>query len=95
MSDDSTIPNSSNGNGEFKPLAKPRFHLSRFLFYFITLAVLIIVYLKYSEIEFITEVFARANYMWLVAIIVLQALQNYFQALNYRDVLKIKDLNVS
>lgn len=33
--------------------------------------------------------------MWLVAIIVLQALQNYFQALNYRDVLKIKDLNVS
>ncbi len=94
MSDDTTTPNNSNGNDEFKPLAKPSFHLSRFLFYFITLAVLVIIYLKYSEIEFITEVFARSNYMWLAVIIVLQAFSYYFQALNYRDVLRMKDLEV-
>ncbi len=82
-----------NGRG-FSPLAKPRLNLHRFLFYFITLAALIVIYLKVSEFQLIKEVFLRSNFLWLFSIVVIQILSYYFIALNYRDVLRVKDLNV-
>lgn len=64
------------------------------MFYFITLAVLVIIYLEFSEIKLISSIFAASSIIWLSAIIVVQLFVYYFQALNYRDVLRIKDLEV-
>jgi uncharacterized protein (TIRG00374 family) len=72
----------------------PRFDLRQFLFYLITLAGLIIVYFKFSELKLIGFIFAASSLKWLAAIIVIQLFVYYFQALNYRDVLRIKDLEV-
>lgn len=81
--------------GEFKPLSKPRISLHRFAFYFITLAALILIYLKFSEVRLIRDLFLRSNFFWLVGVIVTQVISYYFLALNYRDVLRVKDLEVS
>jgi len=87
--------NIENSNGsKFSPLAKPRLSLRRFLFYFITLAALILIYLKISEFQLIKEVFLRSNFLWLFSIVMIQVLSYYFTALNYRDVLRVKDLDV-
>ena len=72
----------------------PKINLRQFLFYFITLAVLIIIYLRFSELRLIGSIFAKSSFIWLSAIIVIQLFVYYFQALNYRDVLRIKDLEV-
>ena len=87
---DTELPNGS----KFSPLAKPRLSLRRFLFYFITLAALIVIYLKISEFQLIKEVFLRSNFLWLFSIVIIQVLSYYFTALNYRDILRIKDLDV-
>lgn len=76
-------------------LTRPQIHLRRFLFYFVTLAALILVYLKFSEIRLLKEVFLRSNLAWLLAIIMVQVLSYYSLALNYRDVLRVKDLEVA
>lgn len=88
---DTELPNGS----KFSPLAKPRLSLRRFLFYFITLAALILIYLKISEFQLIKEVFLRSNFWWLFSIVIIQVLSYYFTALNYRDVLRVKDLDVN
>ncbi len=75
-------------------LIRPRISLRRFLFYFVTLAALVLIYLKFSEIRLLKEVFLRSNLAWLAAIIVTQVLSYYSLALNYRDVLRVKDLEV-
>jgi uncharacterized protein (TIRG00374 family) len=80
--------------GKFSPLAKPRLNLRRFLFYFVTLAALVVIYLKISEFQLIKEVFLRSNFLWLFSIVAVQILSYYFVALNYRDVLRVKDLDV-
>ena len=72
----------------------PKINLRQFLFYFITLAVLIIIYLRFSEIRLIGLLFAKSSFIWLSAIITIQVFVYYFQALNYRDILRIKDLEV-
>ncbi len=87
---DTELPNGD----KFSPLAKPRLSLRRFLFYFITLAALIVIYLKISEFQLIKEVFLRSNFLWLFSIVIIQVLSYYFTALNYRDVLRVKDLDV-
>ena len=81
-----------NGSNWYNSI--PRISLRQFLFYFITLAVLAVIYLRFSELQFIGSIFAKSNYGWLLAIIVIQLFVYYFQALNYRDVLRIKDLEV-
>ncbi|MEK7536934.1 MAG: lysylphosphatidylglycerol synthase transmembrane domain-containing protein [Patescibacteria group bacterium] len=72
----------------------PRINLRQFLFYFITLAVLIIIYIRLSEIRLIGSIFAKSSLGWLSAIIAIQLFVYYFQAMNYRDILRIKDLEV-
>lgn len=79
---------------QFQPLSRPRISLSRFAFYFITLAVLILIYIKFSEVKLIRDVFLRSNYFWLFGIVIVQIASYYFLALNYRDVLRVKDLDV-
>lgn len=68
--------------------------MRRFAFYFITLAALVLIYLKFSEVQLIRDIFLRANLVWLSGVILLQVFSYYFVALNYRDVLRVKDLNV-
>ena len=65
------------------------------MLYFITLAVLVLIYLRLDELKLIGSIFAVSNYGWLALIIVIQVFVYYFQALNYRDVLRIKDLEVN
>ena len=79
---------------QFQPLAQPRISLSRFAFYFITLAVLVLIYLRFSEVKLIRDLFLRSNYFWLFSIIIVQVISYYFLAFNYRDVLRVKDLDV-
>ncbi len=81
-------------NGEFKPLAKPRISFHKFAFYFITLAALALIYLKFSEVQLIKDLFLRSNIFWLVGVLVTQLISYFFVALNYRDVLRVKDLEV-
>lgn len=81
-------------NADFLSLAKPRLSLGRFWFYFVTLGVLILVALKFSELRLFKEVFLRANIYWLLGIIVSQILAYYSSAFNYRDVLRVKDLEI-
>lgn len=73
----------------------PKISLRQILFYFITLAVLIIIYIRLSEIKLIASIFAKSNLGWIAAIIIIQLYVYYFQALNYREVLRIKDLEVN
>ena len=79
---------------QLRPLARPRISLSRFAFYFITLAVLILIYLRFSEVKLIRDLFLRSNFFWLFSIIIVQVISYYFVAFNYRDVLRVKDLDV-
>jgi len=95
MTDNPNNLNSPNDNG-YSPSSYTRQRLSfgRFVFYFITLAVLVLIYFKYTEIKTIGQLFSTSNYFWLSGIIVLQVFSYYFQALNYKYVLKVKDLEV-
>lgn len=52
------------------------------------------IYLKFSEVKLIRDLFLRSNYFWLFSIIIVQVISYYFLALNYRDVLRVKDLDV-
>ena len=79
---------------QFQPLSRPRISLSRFAFYFITLAALVLIYLKFSEVKLIKDLFLRSNLFWLLGVIITQVISYYFTALNYRDVLRVKDLEV-
>ncbi|MBI2062958.1 MAG: flippase-like domain-containing protein [Candidatus Yanofskybacteria bacterium] len=81
-------------NEEFKPLSKPRISFHKFAFYFITLAALVLIYLRFSEVRLIRDLFLRSNIFWLFGVIVTQLIIYYFVALNYRDVLRVKDLEV-
>ncbi len=87
-----TIKQEKNSNGWYGLV--PRISLRQFLFYFITLAVLVIIYFRFSELKLIGAIFATSSLGWLSAIIIIQLFVYYFQALNYRDVLRIKDLEV-
>lgn len=78
----------------FFPLPRPRFTLRRFLFYFVTVAVLLLIFSRISEFALLWAVFRKVNRWWLIGIVVSQLLNYYFLALNYRAVLKIKDLAV-
>lgn len=80
---------------QIQPLFRPRISLSRFAFYFITLAALVLIYLKFSEVKLIRDIFLRSNFFWLFGILVTQTISYYFVALNYRDVLRVKDLEVN
>ncbi|MBI2063706.1 MAG: flippase-like domain-containing protein [Candidatus Yanofskybacteria bacterium] len=75
-------------------LSKPRLNLHRFAFYFITLAALVLIYLKFSEVRLMRDLFLRSNFFWLAGVIITQVISYYFVALNYRDVLRVKDLEV-
>ncbi len=79
---------------QFQPLARPRISFSRFAFYFITLAALVLIYLKFSEVKLIKDIFLRSNLFWLIGVIATQVISYYFVALNYRDVLRVKNLEV-
>ncbi len=89
-------PNSKgeNNGSDSRPFGQ-KFNLRRFLFYVITLAALILIYLKFSEIKLIRELFLRSNLFWLIGIIVIQFLNYYFTALNFKDVLRVKYMEVS
>ncbi len=79
----------------FISLTRPRLSLRRFAFYFITLAALIVIASKFSELKLLKEIFLKSNIYWLVGVIITQFLAYYSVALNYRDVLRVKDLEVS
>ena len=73
---------------------RPRLSLKKFLFYFITLGALIVIYIKFSELQLIGSLFARSNIFWLIGIIALAVFSNYAQALNYQKVIEIKGLKI-
>lgn len=80
---------------EFKPLSKPRISFHKFAFYFITLAAFALVYWKFSEVRLMEDLFIRSNIFWLIGVIATQLISYYFVALNYRYVLRVKNLEVS
>ena len=76
-------------------LPRLKFNLSRVIFYLVTFVALVLVYAKFSEFRLLLAIFEKANLWWLVGIALTQLLFYYFLTLNYRDVLRIKDLQVS
>ena len=72
-----------------------RKNYNRLIFYLVTVVAIVIIYWKFSEVELIRDLFERSNLMWLSAIIVVQILSYYFNALNVREVLRVKDTEVN
>jgi uncharacterized protein (TIRG00374 family) len=77
-------------------VSKPTFKLSRgkFIFYFITLAAIVVVYLRLDELTQIKDIFVSSDGFWLFAMVLSQLVFYYFLALNYQYVLRIKDLYI-
>jgi len=75
-------------------LEKPRISKKRLIFYLVTLAALVIVYLEFSELKLISRFFLSANWYWLAGIIATQFFTYYFLALNYQEILKMKGVKI-
>lgn len=75
-------------------MASSRFNFKKIVFYIATLSVLILVFLKFSELKLIGSIFNGTNYHWLIVLLIVQVLMYYSQAFNYKYVLKIKDYEV-
>lgn len=84
----------NNSENKIFSALKPQLRLHRFLFYFITLVALVLLYNKFSDAELIKELFLRSNLFWLIGIIVTQFFSYWSLALNYQDVLQVKDLKI-
>ncbi|MFH1769045.1 MAG: lysylphosphatidylglycerol synthase transmembrane domain-containing protein [Parcubacteria group bacterium] len=67
----------------------------RIFFYIITLAVIVIVYIKIDELNLIADIFKESNYFWLFAILVSQTFFYFFLTLNYQYVLRLKNSHLS
>jgi uncharacterized protein (TIRG00374 family) len=65
------------------------------IFYGITIAALIIIYLHLGEIVRIRDIFLKSNREWLFVIVLLQIFTYYCIAKTYQDVLLIKNLKLS
>ncbi len=74
---------------------KPRIRLRSLIFYLFTLGALFLLYNRFGELQSIALFFTKAHLHWLIIIVILQLGTFYFSALNYVDVLAIKDLRVS
>lgn len=55
---------------------------------------MVLIYIKFSELELVGELFTRSDSFWLITVILTQSATYYFIALNYRDVLRVKGLDV-
>src|SRR3989338_6388888 len=66
----------------------------RILFYITTIAVLLLVYFQFDEVRGIKDAILDANYLWLLAAIGSQVLQYPFSALNFKEVLRMKNTRV-
>lgn len=84
-----------NNHSSFSLSASLKTNKKRLIFYLATVSVIAIIYIKFSEISLIKELFFKSNLFWLSAIVASQIVRYYFVTLNYQDVLKIKDLEVS
>lgn len=78
-------------------MAQQQFTFSKrkLVFYLITLAAIIVVYTQIDELTVIKDIFVSANGLWLFAAAGAQFLSYVFLALNYQNVLRIKNLKVS
>src|SRR3989344_4563692 len=72
-----------------------RISYRRLVFYLITIAAIVLVYIKFSELRLIQSFFAGSNWYYLSLVVVIQFFSYLFQAINYQVVLKIKGLEVS
>lgn len=72
----------------------PKFSKRRLIFYLVTIAAIIGVYLEFSELRLISRVFLGANRFWLIGILATQFFTYYFLALNYKDILQMKDIRI-
>ncbi|MDP3954265.1 MAG: hypothetical protein Q8Q06_02520, partial [bacterium] len=84
----------SDDNSSHQYASHPHLSFKRFLFYFITLGALVVIYLKFAELQLIGSLFTKANYLWLMGIIGLAVFSNYAQAYNYQKVLEVKGLKI-
>lgn len=56
---------------------------------------MVLIYWRFSEVELIEDAFARSSLAWIFAAIIIQVVSYLFNALNVRDVLRVKDMEVS
>ena len=78
-----------------EPKTHPSHHIGRIIFYVATCAALILVYLRFSEVRLIKNIFLSVSHVWLAMILFFQILTYYFSALTYRDAFRMKDLRLS
>ncbi|MDO8584469.1 MAG: lysylphosphatidylglycerol synthase transmembrane domain-containing protein, partial [bacterium] len=67
----------------------------KILFYGVSFAAIVLLYLKFSELKLIQELFSQSNWYYLMGVVVIQILFFVVQAANYRAVLQIKGLTLS
>ncbi|MEK7615613.1 MAG: lysylphosphatidylglycerol synthase transmembrane domain-containing protein [Patescibacteria group bacterium] len=71
-----------------------RSNRGRLVFYAITIAAIIIVFLKFSELRYIGDLFRKSNWHYLGIVLVVEFFSYLAQALNFQAVLKIKQHHV-
>ena len=75
-------------------IQKARIPYRQPLFYGVTIAAILLLYLKFSELKLIQQLFTQSNWYYLAAVVLIQVLFFVVQAVNYRAVLQIKNLTV-
>lgn len=75
-------------------IRRSRIPYRQLLFYGVTVAAILLLYLKFSELKLIQELFSQSNWYYLTGVVVIQILFFVVQAANYRAVLQIKNLAI-
>lgn len=92
MSDYSDVNSTSdtlperNGNG----YVPAKLSLRKLIFYGVSFALFIVIYLKWGEVQDLREIFLKSNISWLLIAAFLQLWTYHFAALNYHYVFRIK-----
>ncbi|MEK7583172.1 MAG: lysylphosphatidylglycerol synthase transmembrane domain-containing protein [Patescibacteria group bacterium] len=76
-------------------IRRTRIPYRQLLFYGVTIAAILLLYLKFSELKLIQQLFRQSNWYYLIGVVIIQILFFVAQAANYRAVLQIKELTLS
>jgi len=72
-----------------------KFDFRKLIFYFVSIVFILVVYLRWGEVDDLREIFLKSHVSWFLVAIFLQALTYVFMALNYHYIFRMKGHTVS
>lgn len=82
-----------SSNGTYARVER-RFRLGQIIFYAASLAIVVLIYLRFRELKEVGSHVSSANFLWLFLAVGLQLVTYYLTALNFKFILKMKGVNV-